>query len=56
MYDSYFMEYVIRKKYINEADDKFMTFLNLVKTIYNNPEDKENQSFDTSLDLFDDSF
>lgn len=33
-YDSYLVEYMIRKKYLNDSDDKFLTFLNLIKKVY----------------------
>lgn len=33
-YDSYLVEYIIRKKYLNDAEDKFLEFLNLIKKVY----------------------
>ena len=34
LYDSYLVEYCIRKKYLNNAEDKFLTFLELKKRVY----------------------
>ena len=56
LYDGYFWEYVIRKKYLNSASDKFLEFFDLIKKVYNpnsSLENKENSFFDTSCDLFD---
>ena len=59
LYDSYLVEYCIRKKYLNDAEDKFTTFLNLIKRVYPckrrtlQPIDTNANSLDTSLDLFD---
>ena len=33
-YDSYLGEYIIWKKYLNDAEDKFLEFLNLIKKVY----------------------
>lgn len=35
LYDSYFFEYVVRKKYLNDSNDALLEFLRLVSTIYN---------------------
>lgn len=35
MYDSYFVEYIFRKKYLNSANDQFLAFLECIKTVYN---------------------
>ena len=35
LYDSYFSEYVVRKKYLVHAEDKFIKCLDLIKYIYN---------------------
>ena len=59
LYDSYLVEYCIRKKYLNDAEDKFSTFLSLIKRVYPckrrtlQPIDTNANSLDTSLDLFD---
>jgi len=59
LYDSYLVEYCIRKKYLKETDDKFITFLELIKQVYSC---KKRSPFtevatpslhDTSADLFD---
>ena len=34
MYHGYLMEYVIRKKYINDKEDKFCAFIDLIKRVY----------------------
>ena len=34
LYDSYLVEYCIRKKYLNNAEDKSLTFLELIKRVY----------------------
>ena len=34
LYDSYFCEYIIRKKDLNDSDDKFLAFLQLIKRVY----------------------
>lgn len=34
LYDSYLIEYCIRKKYLQNTDDKFTTFLDLVKCVF----------------------
>lgn len=33
-YDSYLVEYCIRKKYLQNTDDKFTTFLDLFKRVF----------------------
>jgi hypothetical protein len=35
LYDTYFSQYCIRKKYLNESADPFLKFLDLIKTVYN---------------------
>lgn len=35
LYDTYFVEYIFRKRHLNSADDQFLTFLNSIKTVYN---------------------
>ena len=61
LYNGYFMEYVIRKKYLNDSADKFLTFLDLVSRVYNVNSDNENvenvdpNTADNSLPLFSDS-
>ena len=35
LYDSYFSEYCVRKKYLNSSDDKFLKFLELITRVYN---------------------
>ena len=55
LYDGYFWEYVVRKKYFSHCSDKFMGFLELIKRVCHPKEiaeDKEN--YNTSTDLFDD--
>jgi transposase-like protein len=32
-YDGYLVEYCVRKKYLHSVDDKFLTFLNLIKRV-----------------------
>ncbi len=34
LYDSYFFEYVVRKKFLNDSEDAFLEFIRLVSTIY----------------------
>ena len=34
LYEGYFWEYVIRKKYLNSSTDKFIEFLSLIKRVY----------------------
>uniref|UniRef100_A0A1X7UDC0 ISXO2-like transposase domain-containing protein n=1 Tax=Amphimedon queenslandica TaxID=400682 RepID=A0A1X7UDC0_AMPQE len=34
MYDSYFAEYIFRKHYLQEADDRFLTFLKKAREVY----------------------
>ncbi|XP_071093641.1 uncharacterized protein [Haliotis cracherodii] len=34
LYDSYFVEYIFRKKYLSGAPDKFLAFLDAVKRVY----------------------
>lgn len=34
LYDSYLVEYIIRKKYLNDESDKFCKFLELIKRVY----------------------
>ena len=34
LYDSYLIEYCIRKKYLNDTEDKFSTFLELIERVY----------------------
>ena len=34
LYESYFSEYCIRKKYLNSSKDKFLEFLGLIKRVY----------------------
>ena len=34
LYDSYLVEYFIRKKYLNNAEAKFLTFLELIERVY----------------------
>lgn len=34
IYDSYLVEYCIRKKYLQNTDDKFTTFLDLFKRVF----------------------
>ena len=34
LYESYFVEYCVRKQYLNNSDDKFKAFLDLIKTVY----------------------
>lgn len=59
LYDSYLVEYCIRKKYLKETDDKFITFLELIKRVYSckkrSPltEVVAPSLHDTSADLFD---
>ena len=39
LYTSYFVEYALRKRFLNSANDKFLKFLDLVSAIYNpNPD------------------
>lgn len=62
-YDSYLIEYCIRKKYLKEANDKFLTFLELIKRVYKcqkrqplailTPNNQVNQ-LNSSTDLFED--
>ena len=40
LYESYFAEYCIRKKYFTSSGDRFLTFLELVKRVYNPGQDK----------------
>ena len=69
-YDSYLVEYIIRKKHLNDTDDKFLTFLNLINKVYPGKEQREplrditqiveNQAVDAEpansslMDIFDD--
>ena len=68
-YDSYLVEYIIRKKNLNDAEDKFLEFLNLIKKVYpgkkrrkplseikvNVDEEEASEAVNSSLqDLFDD--
>ena len=34
LYTSYFFEYALRKSFLKSADDKFLTFLDLVSKVY----------------------
>jgi hypothetical protein len=34
LYDSYLVEYIIRKKYLNDENDKFSKFFELIKRVY----------------------
>ena len=69
LYDSYLVEYCVRKKYLNHADDQFLTFLELIKRVYpakklrqpladisNNADCSEvsDSAANSSVDLFDD--
>lgn len=49
MYDSYFCQYCIRKKYINEASDPFLAFIELIVRIYNVNTKKTSLVTDTIL-------
>ena len=42
LYDSYFVEYMIRRKYLKSNNDKFLGFLKLVKRVYNPDKSAEN--------------
>lgn len=62
LYDSYLIEYCIRKKYIKDADDKFRAFLSLLKRVYRcerrvplreTTNTDTSTDFNTSMDLFD---
>ena len=63
-YDSYLIEYCIRKKYLKGVEDKFPAFLNLIKRIYTCkkrqplatlPANHANaDQLNASVDLFDD--
>ena len=68
LYDSYLAGYCIRKKYLNDIQDKFSVFLELIKKVYpgkrgevlqpvsvNSPVSKRPQTppFNSSMDLFD---
>lgn len=66
LYDSYLIEYCIRKKYLQNTDDKFTTFLDLVKRVFpckkrtpltevqlNQPTSLSQETLNGSLDLFD---
>lgn len=48
LYDTYFSQYCVRKKYLVEAADPFLTFLDLIKEIYKprlNPSTEEISSY-----------
>lgn len=34
LYDTYFVEYIFRKRYLNDAEDQFLAFLDNVKKVY----------------------
>ena len=42
LYDSYFVEYMVRRKYLKKSKDKFLSFLELVKRVYNPYKSVEN--------------
>ena len=42
LYDSYFSQYCVRKLYLNDAEDKFLKFISLIKTVYDVDKQKEN--------------
>ena len=69
LYDSYLVEYCVRKKYLNHAEDLFLTFLELIKRVHpakkqrqpltdisNNADCSEvsDSAANSSFDLFDD--
>jgi transposase-like protein len=62
LYDSYLIEYCIRKKYIKEAEDRFLAFLSLIKRVYTcqkrvplleKTSVGNKDTFNASMDLFD---
>ena len=34
LYDTYFVEYIFRNRYLNSATDQFLAFFDLIKTLY----------------------
>ena len=40
LYDTYFVEYIFRKRYLNSATDQFLAFFDLIKTVYS-PSDSQ---------------
>ena len=48
LYESYFAEYCVRKKYIDGASDKFLEFLRLINLVYHPPAATESSSDSTS--------
>lgn len=42
-YESYFVEYIFRKKYLKSESDKFQTFLEKLKIVYNPNEEEEEE-------------
>ncbi|XP_067659400.1 uncharacterized protein [Haliotis asinina] len=64
LYDSYFVEYIVRKKYLRCSDDPFLTFLTFIRRVFDpqkpheyfkiiETENKENDDeFNSSGDLF----
>lgn len=59
LYESYFCEYSVRKKYLNESEDKFLAFLQLVKRVYpargRRVLAEISENLDGSRDLFEDN-
>ena len=40
LYDTYFVEYIFRKRYLSDAEDKFLAFLESIKKVYS-PQDSK---------------
>ena len=40
LYDTYFVEYIFRKRYLNDAEDTFLSFLDNIKKYYSTQETK----------------
>ena len=38
--DTYFVEYIFRKRYLNDAEDKFLAFLENIKKVYSQQDSK----------------
>ena len=41
LYDTYFSQYCVRRKYISGSEDPFLAFLDLIKSVYNPQKQKE---------------
>ncbi|XP_067652209.1 uncharacterized protein [Haliotis asinina] len=51
LYDSYFVEYIFRKKYLSGAEDKYLAFLEAVKKVYTPNMDRVVERLETKPSL-----